>query len=161
VRFWRPKFRKFPVIFPVSREFGRRKVSARLRAPPRSLHCRETPLAVRSNPRQCVFRDYSQTNRTAETWTARQRGDHCPNYSPKATCALRFQETRTHRSFSKMSCTLLWEASTGCLSEVDPIAHFRDEQSVWIALLNMIEGKVHSQVRYSPNAPDGVRPQNR
>jgi DNA-binding transcriptional LysR family regulator len=30
----RAEFRKFPVFFPVSREFGGRKVSARLRAPP-------------------------------------------------------------------------------------------------------------------------------
>jgi hypothetical protein len=37
----RPKSREFPVIFPVSREFRRRKVSARLRAPPRSLARRE------------------------------------------------------------------------------------------------------------------------
>lgn len=41
MRFWRAKYRKFPVIFPVSRESGRRKVSARLRSPPvDSVTCR-------------------------------------------------------------------------------------------------------------------------
>src|SRR5258708_32988853 len=34
VRFLGSKFSKFPVFFPVSREFWRRRVSARLRAPP-------------------------------------------------------------------------------------------------------------------------------
>jgi hypothetical protein len=37
------KFKKFPVFFPVSREFSQRKVSARLHAPPCSLNCREIP----------------------------------------------------------------------------------------------------------------------
>jgi CRISPR/Cas system-associated endonuclease Cas1 len=43
VRFWRSKSSKFPVKFPVSREFGQRKVSARLRPPPASLNSREIP----------------------------------------------------------------------------------------------------------------------
>ena len=41
VRFWRAKLSKFLVIFLVSREFGQRRVSARLGAPPFSLDCRE------------------------------------------------------------------------------------------------------------------------
>src|SRR6266852_9561298 len=44
--FWGPEFAKFPVKFPVSREFGQRKVSARLPSPPASLNCRETPLVL-------------------------------------------------------------------------------------------------------------------
>ena len=36
-----PEFSKFPVKFPVSREFGQRKVSARLPAPPNSLRLGE------------------------------------------------------------------------------------------------------------------------
>src|ERR1700690_2123218 len=35
---------KFPVFFPVSRDFSRRRVSARLPAPPCSLECRENQL---------------------------------------------------------------------------------------------------------------------
>jgi len=50
MRFSTSKFQKFPVIFPVSREFSRRKVSARLRAPPYSLRCRETRRRFRQNP---------------------------------------------------------------------------------------------------------------
>src|ERR1700691_309534 len=58
---------KFPVIFPVSREFGGRRVSARLRAPPRSLNCREIPPPVPRNTRKMPhFHDNSSTNRTAE-----------------------------------------------------------------------------------------------
>src|ERR1700677_2401142 len=38
-----PEISKFPVFFPVSRELDRRRVSARLRPPPRSLNCRENP----------------------------------------------------------------------------------------------------------------------
>jgi hypothetical protein len=34
-----PELSKFPVKFPVSREFGQRKVSARLPPPPPSLDC--------------------------------------------------------------------------------------------------------------------------
>ena len=41
MRFRGAKTREFPVFFPVSREFGRRMVSARLSAPPDSLDCRE------------------------------------------------------------------------------------------------------------------------
>jgi hypothetical protein len=66
MQFSRPKVRKFPVFFPVSREFSRRKVSARLRAPPASLNCREFPLVLSRNVRiMPVFRDYSQANRTS------------------------------------------------------------------------------------------------
>jgi hypothetical protein len=51
MRFSRPKNRKFPVFFPVSREFSRRRVSARLRAPPDSLKCREiAPSFVQKSP---------------------------------------------------------------------------------------------------------------
>src|ERR1019366_8580040 len=51
-RFCRPKFSKFPVKFPVSREFGKRKVSARLPAPPHSLKCREIRLDCSGNCRK-------------------------------------------------------------------------------------------------------------
>ena len=45
-------------VAPVSREFWRRRVSARLRAPPRSLECRESPPALLRNTRMMpVFRD--------------------------------------------------------------------------------------------------------
>ncbi len=57
MRLWRVKFSKFPVIFPVSREFGQRRVSVRLRAPPDSLDCRETALNYGKKTRDMpVFR---------------------------------------------------------------------------------------------------------
>jgi len=40
---------EFPVFFPVSREFSRREVSARLRPPPCSLGCREIRLLCQEN----------------------------------------------------------------------------------------------------------------
>jgi hypothetical protein len=43
--FREPQLQKIPVFFPVSREFVRRKVSARLRPPPVSLNRREVPPA--------------------------------------------------------------------------------------------------------------------
>ena len=52
MRFWEAKFHKFPVVFPGSREFRRRMARARLRPPPRSLDCKETPLHSSGNPRK-------------------------------------------------------------------------------------------------------------
>jgi hypothetical protein len=90
--FSRSKFRKFPVIFPVSREFSRRKVSARLRPPPYSLDCREFPLDLRRNTRNMpVFRDYFQTNRTGENGPLSNEGGHCPGFSLEGTWAVRFR----------------------------------------------------------------------
>ena len=44
-----PRIEKFPVFFPVSREFSRRRVSARLPAPPRSQGRRENRLLYHEN----------------------------------------------------------------------------------------------------------------
>ena len=86
MRFSRSKFRKFPVIFPVSREFSRRKVSARLRAPPASLNCREIPLHLPRNTRKMpVFRNISSSNRTGENGPLISLGGHRPGFSLKGT----------------------------------------------------------------------------
>src|ERR1700733_4926390 len=95
VRFFGSKSRKFPVIFPVSREFGRRKVSARLRAPPRSLHCREfLPLFPAKCANMPVFSDFCATNRTAENGLVGIECSRCPGFSLEGTCAVRFQGAR-------------------------------------------------------------------
>jgi hypothetical protein len=87
--------RKFPVIFPVSREFGRRKVSARLRPPPVSLNCREIPPPVAENTRNTpVFRYCYQINRTGENGLLGIGWRQCPGFSLAGTCAVRFQGVR-------------------------------------------------------------------
>jgi hypothetical protein len=72
VPFWRPQFRKFPVFFPVSREFHRRKVSARLRAPPRSPECREMlPSLPASSANYAHFSRFLLYKSDWREWTAR------------------------------------------------------------------------------------------
>ena len=62
-----PIFQNFPVKFPVSREFGQRKVSARLSAPPHSLECREIRWAFPDNHAKSppIF-DFPSSNRTGD-----------------------------------------------------------------------------------------------
>jgi hypothetical protein len=77
------KYRKFPVFFPVSREFGRRRVRARLGAPPRSLKCRGTlPCFGRNEPKLLVVRANSQADRIAENGQPRTVAQRIPPYSP-------------------------------------------------------------------------------
>jgi hypothetical protein len=77
VTFSDPRIEKFPVFFPVSREFSQRRVSARLRAPPRSLKCREISLALRRNMRIVpVFREllklgFTVSEPTVSRWLQR------------------------------------------------------------------------------------------
>src|SRR5271154_2507095 len=48
-------------------------------SPPRSLNCREIPLALRRNTRiMPIFRDCSHTNRTAENGLLGSERSHCP-----------------------------------------------------------------------------------
>ena len=66
MRFCRPQnCQKFPVKFPVSREFGQRRVSARLPPPPASLNRRETcPGNKQRCPYFVIFRPQSGLERT-------------------------------------------------------------------------------------------------
>src|SRR6266478_5335370 len=62
-----PEFARFPVKFPVSREFGQRKVSARLPAPPASLNRRETaPPFAAKYAKMPVFCNISSAKWTGE-----------------------------------------------------------------------------------------------
>ena len=77
VHFRRQKFCKFPVFFPVSRESSRRRVSARLRAPPPSPNRRETvPPFAAKHAKMPVFRNISSANRTGESGLSISRFSH-------------------------------------------------------------------------------------
>ena len=92
MRFLGSKFRKFPVFFPVSREFWRRRVSARLRAPPASLNRRETasPFAAKY-AKMPVFRNISSAKWTGENGLPGIEWRQSAGVSLDGTCAVRFQ----------------------------------------------------------------------
>ena len=74
--------------------------------PPRSLDCREIQLALRPNTRiMPVFRDYSQTNRTAENGLLGIECSRCPGFSLEGTCAVRFQGARKAKAMRSKAGT--------------------------------------------------------
>ena len=93
--FGAPEFAKFPVKFPVSREFGQRKVSARLPAPPASLNCRETapPFAPKC-AKYARIRKFSSAKRTEENELLGIEWRQFAGLSLVGTSAVRFQGGR-------------------------------------------------------------------
>src|SRR6202021_2532269 len=72
--FSRAKYRKSPVFFPVSNEFRQRRVSARLRAPPSILNCREIPARFSLEIRErCPFSRLFLGKPDRREWTARHQ----------------------------------------------------------------------------------------
>jgi hypothetical protein len=102
VQFWTATFRKFPVFFPGSREFRGRMVSARLRPPPRSLDCRETPLHSSENRWKSPHLPRFRRQTARRKCPAGPRSQAFEGFSLLDTCAVRFQ--RLHRSTGRMQC---------------------------------------------------------
>jgi hypothetical protein len=97
VRFSIAKSGKLPVFFPVSREFSRRKVSARLRPPPRSLGCCELLQRFLKTPAKSPpIRGFLQPNRTRENEKMRPLAFFCESlpFSRIGRLAVRFRELR-------------------------------------------------------------------
>jgi hypothetical protein len=131
---------KFPVKFPVSREFGQRKVSARLPPPPRSLGCRETRLHSSENRwKSPQFRNFGHR-------TGPERMSRCPpqpslraffsagqTRSPVSTTPLGECNAITNRWFGESDLTLRRELhqhqlTVGCHlngSPINPLHVFR------------------------------------
>src|SRR5580704_6446515 len=76
----------FPVKFPVSREFGQRKVSARLPPPPPSLGCRETRLHSSENRAQSP--QFCDSSRLVSSDAVPYRGAS-RSHHPQAVCGSR------------------------------------------------------------------------
>src|ERR1700681_358127 len=87
-----PEFARFPVKFPVSREFGQRMVSARLPAPPASLNCRESArLFVAKYAKHAGISQSSSAKRTEENGPLGIEWRQAAGLSLEGTCAVRFQ----------------------------------------------------------------------
>src|SRR5580698_812191 len=91
--FLRAKYRKFPVFFPVSREFRRRMVSGRLPAPPFSLPRRETGLHSSEDPlKNAAIPRFSPRNRTGESILLNPAGEPFSYFLWKADTRSGFDE---------------------------------------------------------------------